>query len=151
MELPSHDLRAPFADTEGGDRLIAGRHAIFVERDGKIVDAGMWYEVQYAHWNHETRKLVVVWVEPDRPGITRITADKEPKKFLKRMTYSVDRTIIGSRSVTLPSGTTLTATARRRADGEIFTTVLARGEVLPRDENVADALEQQLLKELNVR
>lgn len=129
---------------------MAGRHGLFFVKNEEVVDAGMWYQVQFARWEHETKKLIVVWVEPDREPVIRTTIDSEPTKFLRRLTFSVDKTIVASKSLTVPSGATISATARRRADGEVFTTVLVKGELAVGEESVANTLEAQLLRELNV-
>jgi len=148
--LPAHDKRAPFTDTEEGERVVAGRHGLFFLKGDEVVDAGMWYEVQYAKWEHATRRLVVVWVEPNREPVIRITKETEPKKFLRRLTSSVDKTIVSSKSKTLPSGTIVSATARRRADGEVFTTTVIQGDINQSSEAVADKLEDALRQELNL-
>ena len=149
--LPAHDKRAPFTDTEQGDRIVAGRHGLFFLENDQIVDAGMWYEVQYAKWDHVTRKLLIVWVEPDREPIFRVTTETEPKKFLRRLTSSVDKTIVASKSKSLSSGTKVSATARRRADGEVFTTVVIQGKTTPQAQTIADHLETELRQDLNLK
>ena len=148
--LPEYDTRAPATLLEDGRYLVAGKYALFLVEQQGIVDSGMWYQVQYASWNADNKKLRILWTDPEAPPLTLTTVDDDPKKFMRTLTSRVDNTIVASRHRQLPSGTTVTVTVRRRADGQLFSSVLADGDVQVADEPYLDALENEVRGEVGL-
>ncbi len=150
QHLPEYDAGAPFAALTDGRFLIAGDHALFLVGEDGIEDSGMWYQVQYASWAAETRKLRVLWVDPGAQPLNLVTVDENPDQFMRVLTSRVDRAIVSSKQLRLPSGITVTVTVRRRADGQLFSSVLADGDIQVADEPYLDAFEEAVLAELGL-
>lgn len=148
--LPMADSDSVFTWTEERAVLVAGTHALFLIDETGLREGGMWYQVQYARWDANTRKLVVVWVDPDRPLLTLTTTADNPARFMKILTSRVDKAIVVSRQVTVPSGARLTATIRRRIDGELFSSVTVQGELASRETEILRGLEAEVRREVGL-
>lgn len=135
---------------ESGQYLVAGVHALFVINDAGVVDAGMWYEVQYARWDAQTRQIVVVWVDPERPLLVLVTAEENPASFMKILTGHVNNAIVISRQATGKGGAVVTATVRRRIDGKLFSSVIVQGNLLDEDRDLAGQLEADVRSEVGL-
>lgn len=138
------------AEVEGGKWLVATSYAVAVVGADGVVDAGLWHEVQFCRWTFEDRHFTLVWVDPERPGVDETTVSADVGEFMKALTQAVERTIVLRKKAVAVNGTEVVASARRRVDGEIFTTVVVRGEVSDEVEAIARDLEQQVQGELGL-
>ena len=148
--LPDYDRDAPAVRGVDGRWVVAGRHAAYVLAGRSIAAAGMWYQVQYGRFNADTGQFLLVWVDPDQPPITLQIADEPVTRFMEAFTNRVNQAIVSSKQARMQSGATITATARRRADGQIFTSVLLQGAAGPADELAAEKLDAELRAELGM-
>lgn len=148
--LPDSDARAPFVTDSDGLFAVAGQHALYFLTEKGIEQAGMWYEIQYGSWNAKTRQLTVVWTAPDRESVHMTTEQDNPEKFMRVLTSRVDRALVATLQERTPSGAVLTASVRRRVDGELFSTVMAHGYLPPEEEELAAALESRVREEVGL-
>lgn len=142
--LPEGDERASGEELEDGRWLVAGRYALILVGAHGVEDSGMWYEVQYVRWEGQTRRCVVVWVDPARAGLSVRTASADPRRFMAEVAEHVNHALVASKAVELASGTRITAQVRRREDGELFSTLVADGPLDAAGERRADALEREV-------
>lgn len=148
--LPGYDQDAPFVLTESGEALVAGRYALIVGDRSGITDSGLWHEIQYASWEAQTRTLTVVWVDPERSIHRFVTVDDNPQQFMRIVTSRVNDTIVTTRQAPSASGATVTASIRRRIDGELFSTVIIQGKQGPDTTECAQRLEGAIRKEVGL-
>lgn len=139
-----------FEPCEDGCWVVACEFALAVASSSELVVAGLWHEVQFCSWSAETRQLMVVWVEPGRPEFRTVTVSENPREFMKLVTREVERTIVLRRQLRVADDSVVVGMARRRVDGQIFTTVVSRGKVTARTQEAAKVLERQLQAELGL-
>lgn len=149
-QLPKEDRRSKFTTTEEGLFLVAGTHGFFIFDGSEPLTSGLWHEVQYASWKADSRLLTVVWTSPDMPPFTAVTTEENPEKFLRSLTSRVDRALVVSRQAVTPSGAILTATVRRRADDQLFSTVMVQGDLPVAEEYLARQLEDKVREEVGL-
>lgn len=148
--VPSGDQGQPWETVDGDRVMLAGRHAlVLIGREG-IEDSGLWHEVQYARWTADDRRLTIVWVQPGRDPVVVTTETDDPKALMETITARVQKTIVATRSFYTSDGVKVSASVRRRVDGELFSTLLANGELTADDRIKADEIEQTLRDELGV-
>lgn len=148
--IPEDERGGPSIILEDGRRLIIGRRILMITDDVSILDSGFWHEIQYASWDAGTRLLKLVWSQPDRPSLAVKTVSDNPKDFMEALTLRVDNTIVATRSFTTSGGVPVAASVRRRVDGELFSVIVAGGEISDQDEQHAADLEQKLRDELGM-
>ena len=143
-QLPDTDKKAPVFALDGGGWIIAGKHALIVCDERAIVNSGMWWEIQYASLDAESRLLMVQWADPQRRPLVVKLVDEKPAKFMSAVTESVNHSMVVSKSVRAANGTTITATIRRRDDDQLFSTVAADGDLDAEGERLANRLEAEV-------
>lgn len=139
-----------FEPCEDGFWVVACEFALAATSTSELVVAGLWHEVQFCSWNAQSRQLVVVWVEPERPEFRAVTVSENPREFMKLVTREVERTIVLRRQMRVADDSVVVGLARRRLDGQIFTTVVSRGKVTALTQEAAKVLERQLQAELDL-
>lgn len=142
--LPVSDRRSSAEELTDGRWVVAGRHALILLDEGGVVDSGMWYEIQRARWNGETRQLVVLWVDPARRPLAVTTVTDDPDNFMLDVSAKVDHARVVQKVATTPSGTVVTAAVRRGESGELFSTLVADGPLDEEGRGLADALEREV-------
>ncbi len=148
--LPDADRGRPWEFLEDGRIVVAGRHGLTVVSEEGVVDSGLWHEIQYAKWEPEGRVFALVWIQPGRPGLTATTVSDDPKRFMEAVTSRVTDTIVATRSFFTPGGTRVSASVRRRVDGQLFQTVIADGPLTADDEIKAEQVGRELAEEFEV-
>ncbi|WP_243442551.1 hypothetical protein [Schaalia vaccimaxillae] len=158
--LPTTDRREPAILFEDGRWVVAGRYAIIladpgshatsgqdedgVERTASVIDSGMWYEVQTARWDGDSRTLTCTWVDPERPTLSGVTVSEDPEIFMRVVTERVHHTMVTSKQVKAHNGTTLTCWIRRREDNELFSILTADGPLDESGLELASRFEAQM-------
>ncbi len=150
VHVPSGDTSQPWEQLEDGRTVVAGRHALILLDEEGVVDSGLWHEVQFARWSLENRTLTVVWAQPDRSPIMVQTITDDPQRLMEAITMRVDKTIVATRSFFAENGTRVSATVRRRPDGELFSILIADGPLAEEDRHKADDTESSLRSELGM-
>ncbi|MFZ1381174.1 MAG: hypothetical protein WAS54_00110 [Scrofimicrobium sp.] len=147
---PSGDQSQPWEAVDGDRVVLAGRHALVLIGEEGVEDSGLWHELQYVKWTVNNRRLTVVWVQPGREPLVVTTETDDPRSLMGAITARVQKTIVATRSFYTPSGVKVSASVRRRVDGELFSTLLADGDLTEDDRIKADGIEQTLREELGV-
>lgn len=148
--LPEAQRGGPVEQLEDGRFVVVGRDLLMITDDRRVLDSGLWHEVQYAAWDAATRGFRVVWSQPDRPTIIGTTVADNPKKLMETITDRVNNTIVATRRFVTSTGVPVAASVRRRVDGELFSVVIASGEISQADQEKAYALETGLRQELGM-
>ncbi len=148
--LPEADRSRPWENLEDKRIVVAGRHGITVVDAQRVIDSGLWHEVQYAKWDPKTCAFTLVWIQPGRPGLVAATLSEDPKRFMETVTSRVTDTIVATRSFFTPEGTRVSASVRRRVDGQLFQTLIADGSLTEDDETKARQVARDLAEEFNV-
>lgn len=142
--LPSAQARASAEELEGDRWIVAGDDALVVVGPQGVSDTAMWYQVQYVRWQADTRRLLVVWVDPQRTPLVARTASDDLADFMADVTVRVTHALVVQKTVTTDSGTRITAAVRRREDGALFSTLVADGPLDAAGRERADALEREV-------
>ncbi|WRS29405.1 hypothetical protein U6G28_07675 [Actinomycetaceae bacterium MB13-C1-2] len=148
--VPSGDQSQPWESIDEERVVLAGRHALILIGPGGVEDSGLWHEVQYVKWTANNRRLTVIWVQPGREPVVVTTETDDPRSLMEAITTRVEKTIVATRSFYTPTGVKVSASIRRRVDGELFSTLLADGDLSEDDRIKADEIEQTLREELGV-
>ena len=150
--VPAGDGAHPAEQLDEDLWVVAGKHALILidSKQCSVVDSGLWHEVQFARWQADTRKLTVVWAEPDHPGFSGITQTEDAGRFMEAVTVRTERTILATRSIYTPSGTRISATVRRRPDGELFSVLVADGPLSDKEVARGEEIEATLRSELGM-
>lgn len=148
--IPSDERGGPVVQLKDGRYVVVGKRVLMVTDDTKIVDSGLWHEVQYASWRAEDRVLTLVWTDMDRPSLVVATKSENPKEFMEAVTLRVDNTIVATETFTTSTGVNVAASVRRRFDGHLFSTIVSSGAISAADEQRAIQMEADLRKELNL-
>ena len=141
--LPTRDRLAPAVALTDDQWAVAGAHALAVVAPGRIVTAGMWYEVQTLGWDADTQRLQVVWSDPGRVPFSGVTAC-EPVDFMRVARERLAYTQVSLRSLRADNGTRIVAQIRRGPDGALFSVVTASGPLDEAAKHAADRLEWEL-------
>ena len=139
--LPKGDRQATAEELADGRWIVAGRHAVIVVGERGVEDSGMWHEIQFAAWDADSRVLRVVWVDPARTEIAVKTQAKDPGALMVEVSEKVNHALVVQRVVEASNGTRLTASIRRREDGELFSTLVADGPLDAEGKRQGDLLE----------
>ncbi len=148
--IPETQRGGPVEALEDGRSIAAGPDVLMVLNEDGIEDSGLWHEVQFASWDAPSRQLRVVWTQPDRAPIEGVTVSDHPKWLMEKVTTFVNKTIVDTRSFDASSGGRVTASVRRRADGELFSTVVVSGAVSDAEVERAWQMEADLRAELGM-
>ena len=142
--VPTGDANSPHIELSDSRILVSGRFALILIEEDRVVDSGMWYEIQNARWNGEKQELRVTWVDPSRAPLIVHSRDSSMRSFMEDLSEKVNRTQIVVRNVTAPSGTVITGQIRRREDGELFSVLAANGPLDDEGIALAQSFERQL-------
>lgn len=148
--VPEPQRGGPVEPLEDGRFLVVGRDLLMITDDQQLLDSGLWHEVQYASWDAEQRLFQLVWSQPGRPTISGQTVSGHPKELMETITDRVNNTIVATRRFVTADGVPVAASVRRRVDGELFSVVLASGEISEADQEKAYELEAGLREELGM-
>lgn len=148
--VPADDLKQPWEPVDGDRVVLAGRHALMLVGADGIQDSGLWYEVQFARWAVDTKRLTVVWIQPEREPMVVTTESDNPKRLMQAVSARVSKTIVATRSFFTATGVRVSASVRRRVDGELFSTLIADGPMTEDDRIKADEIERTLREDLGV-
>lgn len=150
--VPLGDGGQPAEQLDDGRWVVAGKHALILvdAASRNVIDSGLWHEVQFARWNAATRTLTVVWSEPEHPGFSAVTQTADAARLMEAITVRTERTILATRSVFTPSGTRISATVRRRPDGELFSVLVADGPLSDQEIARGEEIEASLRSELRM-
>lgn len=148
--LPNTEPRDPWEPTDAGGAVVATRHALVILGPLGVIDSGLWHEVQYAKWDATTKTLTVVWSHPDREVVRVQTLTEDPKRLMDAVITRVEKTILATRSFYTADGVRVSATVRRRVDGELFSVLVADGVLSDADRQKAEGIEQGLRDELGL-
>ena len=142
--VPAGDANSPHIELSDSRILVSGHFALILIEEDRVVDSGMWYEIQNARWNGEKQELRVNWVDPSRAPLIVQSNDSSIRPFMEELSEKVNRTQIVVRNITVPSGTVITGQIRRREDGELFSVLAANGPLDDEGLAVAQSFERQL-------
>lgn len=142
--LPRSDRRASAEELTDGRWIVAGRHALILVDEDAVVDSGLWYEIQKARWDAETRQFVAVWVDPARAPLVVTTTTDDPDNFMLDVSAKVDHARVVQKVATAANGTVVTAAVRRGESGELFSTLVADGPLDEQGNALAAALEREV-------
>lgn len=138
------DRQRPALELSDGSWLLLatlGPHVI-TETDTQFV--GHWHEIQRARWDGEAKTLSIHWVDPAR-DIVRFHAEAEdPQAFMMSFEEYVEYAVVSTGQRQTESGTTITASIRRRPDGELFSALVADGPLDEDGQRLAHDLELKL-------
>ncbi len=130
--------------------VIASEFALVVANSQGVVCAGLWADTQYCGWEADSRRLSIVWVDPERSPFQAVTVSENPVALMRLITREVERPIVLRRQAKVSPGTTVVAIARRRLDDSIFTSAVVRGQNNADATQVALTLEQEIREELGI-
>lgn len=142
--LPRSDRRASAEELADGRWIVAGRHALILLDEGGVVDSGLWYEIQKARWDGETRQFGAQWVDPARPALEVTTLTDDPDSFMLDVSEKVNHARVVQKVATASNGTVITAAVRRGESGELFSTLVADGPLDASGDALAAALEREV-------
>ncbi|MDO5728854.1 MAG: hypothetical protein Q4P71_04435 [Actinomycetaceae bacterium] len=138
------DRKRPALELESGNWLLLARQGpcVISETDAQFIS--YWHEIQQAKWDGETKTLSIDWVDPTREPITMAAKAEEPHEFMMSMQEYVEYVVVSSGQRVADNGTTITASIRRREDGELFSALVADGPLDEQGEELAHQLERRL-------
>ena len=142
--VPAGDANSPHIELSDSRILVSGHFALILIEEDRVVDSGMWYEIQNARWNGEKQELRLTWVDPSRAPLIVHSNDSSIRPFMEDLSEKVNRTQIVVRNITAPSGTVITGQIRRREDGELFSVLAANGPLDDEGIAMAQSFERQL-------
>lgn len=138
------DKRRPATELEDGRWLLLAEVGPVTVTEDATEFIGHWHEIQHAVWENETRMLIVRWVDPTREPWHGVTATADAHKFMTHLEEFVEHAIISSQRRKADNETWITASIRRGADGQLFSTLVADGPLDEQAEQVARDLETKL-------
>ncbi|SPT54144.1 Uncharacterised protein [Actinomyces bovis] len=115
-----------------------------------------WAQVDRASWAGEERCFTLHWLEPGQEPLLLVvpeeiqigdkTAEVDPNPFARVLRERVDSVVVHRVSGTLSGGEPVSVSARRAADGSLFTTVsgVLVEDLSEADREVLAALERRL-------
>lgn len=136
-------LRRPVAPGVDGELYCLSDAGFFQVFAGQVEQLCDWFEIQQAIWAGESRRLVIRWVDPQRTPSTFNLAAHEQTAFMRAFDELVARTVVMTMRRKVGS-TNILASIRRRADGKLFSTLVADGPLGEAGERVAVELERSL-------
>ena len=135
LDLRPGDRALIAADLADGRRAIATRLALYLLTPDEVTRTP-WADVDAGSLDPATRTLTIRWVWG---GSTRVTfaEDRASVAFSQSFRERVQASVVHTTSVALPGGRRARVALRRDEDGELFSQVLAEGDVDLADPAVA--------------
>lgn len=142
--LSKVDKRRPATELEDGSWLLLAKLGPVVVTEDETKFIGHWHEIQHAVWESQTRMLIVRWVDPTREPWHGVTVARDAHKFMSQLEEFVEYAIVSSQRRTADNGTMISASIRRGADGQLFSTLVADGPLDEQGEQLARKIEANL-------
>lgn len=138
------DRKRPALELTDGTWLLLARlgPCIISQTDAQFVC--YWHEIQQARWDGENRTLSIQWVDPTREPIEMGANAEDPQAFMMSLQEYVEYVVVSSGQRVADNGTTITASIRRREDGELFSALVADGPLDDQGRELAHQLENRL-------
>ena len=135
LELRSGDRALVAVELADGRRAVASRLALHVVSADSVTRTP-WADVDNGTLDATTRTLSIRWVWG---ATTRLTfaEDRASVRFSQTFRERVQQSVVHTTSVALPDGRRARVALRRDEDGELFSQVLADGDVDLADPAVA--------------
>jgi hypothetical protein len=139
LALRPGDRALVAADLTDGRRVVATRLALYVLTADEVTRAP-WADVDQGSLDPATRTLTVRWVWGDSTRL-RFAEDRASIVFNQTFRERVQASVVHTTSVALPGGRRARVALRRDEDGELFSQVLAEGDVDLADPDVAPLID----------
>ncbi|MDO4258671.1 MAG: hypothetical protein Q4C87_04040 [Actinomycetaceae bacterium] len=140
--LPHSDRSAPCEKLSDGTWAVAGTHALFLfDAEGPIGGA-LWFEVQNARWEADSRKLLVMWTDPGAKPLVVVTESENPRTFMARVKARLEATMVAYKT-RMAGDTQIVAQIRRGPEG-LFSHVSADGPLDEKGLAAAETLEKEI-------
>lgn len=144
LALKPHELQRTVAMGMAGEKYFIADRGLLRLEEGAVERLCDWFEIQQAIWAGESKRLVIRWVDPQRTPLTLHLREHEQTAFMRLFDEKVAQTIVLTMRRKAENGTNLIATVRRRADGELFSALVADGTLDAAGEKLAFELEKNL-------
>lgn len=144
LALKPHELQRTVAMGMAGEKYFIADRGLLRLEEGAVEQLCDWFEIQQAIWAGESKRLVIRWVDPQRTPLTLHLHEHEQTAFMRLFDEKVAQTIVLTMRRKAENGTNLIATVRRRADGELFSALVADGTLDAAGEKLAFELEKNL-------
>ncbi|MDO5719174.1 MAG: hypothetical protein Q4P05_00375 [Actinomycetaceae bacterium] len=138
------DRKRPALKLSDGNWLLLASLGPYVisETDAQFV--GHWHEIQRAKWDGETQTLSIHWVDPARQAAVFEAEAEDPQSLMMSFEEYVEYAVVTTGQRQTHSGTIITASIRRRPDGELFSALVVDGSLDEEGEQLAHDLESKL-------